>query len=122
MQTVQTVNGSTKPSTLTVLRMAVKESGLRSIYVGISASIMRQMSYSLVRLGAYERMKHSIVSDTGASGQRTGRLLVAAGLAGGLGGIAGNPAGVSAPVRTGPTEDPDSSGLFARRQISCSSV
>lgn len=94
MQTIQTAANGTKPSTLSTLRLSVTESGLRSIYTGISASIMRQMSYSLVRLGTYERMKHSIMSDSSASSNRTGKLLVAAGVAGGLGGVAGNPADI----------------------------
>jgi dicarboxylate transporter 10 len=52
------------------------------------------MSYSLVRLGVYERMKAKIIEER-TGGQQGTRLLVAAGIAGGLGGIAGNPAGES---------------------------
>lgn len=48
------------------------------------------MSYSLVRLGAYEEMKRRL-SRRGRL--TTGKLLLAAGAAGALGGIAGNPAG-----------------------------
>jgi dicarboxylate transporter 10 len=53
---------------------------------------MRQMSYSLVRLGAYEKMKQNLTAG-GTKKPENWRLLAAAGLAGGLGGIAGNPAG-----------------------------
>lgn len=49
------------------------------------------MSYSLVRLGSYEKMKERLIRDGQSS---TFRLLLAASLAGGLGGIAGNPADV----------------------------
>lgn len=94
MQTVQSVSGTKRPSTVTVLRASIAESGFRSIYTGISASMMRQMSYSLVRLGMYEKMKHEIVKERTGGSQAT-KLLVAAGIAGGLGGIAGNPAGTS---------------------------
>jgi dicarboxylate transporter 10 len=52
---------------------------------------MRQMSYSLVRLGSYEKMKEHLSRDGKPS---TLKLLVAASLAGGLGGVAGNPAGM----------------------------
>lgn len=53
---------------------------------------MRQMSYSLVRLGTYEKMKAQLSKDGQAS---RAKLLLAACVAGGLGGIAGNPAGKS---------------------------
>ena len=79
-----------KPSTLFVLRSAVVEQGVRSLYTGLTASLMRQMTYSLVRLGSYDTIKASL-----ADGGRptTGQILLASGIAGGLGGIAGNPAG-----------------------------
>jgi len=49
------------------------------------------MSYSLVRLGSYEKMKEYLSRDGRPS---TFQLLLAASLAGGLGGIAGNPADI----------------------------
>jgi hypothetical protein len=81
------------PSMLKILRHSVSNYGLRSVYAGLSASLMRQMTYSLVRLGSYEKMK-SLMSEDGRS-PSAGKLLLAAGVAGGLGGIAGNPAGPS---------------------------
>jgi dicarboxylate transporter 10 len=69
----------------------VQQSGMGSLYVGLSASLLRQMSYSLVRLGAYDAMKSQLSKDKQAT---TGSLFLAACLAGGMGGIAGNPAGV----------------------------
>lgn len=72
------------------MRNTVRESGIRSLYIGLSASLLRQMTYSLVRLGSYEAIKAKLVHDGNAS---TTRLLLAAMLAGGLGGMAGNPAG-----------------------------
>lgn len=81
------------PSMLKILRHSISNYGLRSVYTGLSASLMRQMTYSLVRLGSYEEMKR-IISENGHP-PSTGKLLLAAGVAGGLGGIAGNPAGPS---------------------------
>ncbi|KAG6837908.1 hypothetical protein H0H93_013061 [Arthromyces matolae] len=52
---------------------------------------MRQMSYSLVRLGTYEELKARFSKDGPPS---TARLILAASLAGGLGGVAGNPADI----------------------------
>ncbi|KZV76939.1 dicarboxylic acid transporter [Peniophora sp. CONT] len=74
-----------------VLRTSVAESGFRSLFTGISASIFRQMTYSLVRIGAYENMKYRLSKDGKPS---SGKLLLAAMAAGGLGGMAGNPADV----------------------------
>ena len=90
MQTIPPTPGQARPSTASVLRMTVAESGFRSLYTGLSASLLRQMSYSLVRLGSYEEMKARLSRDSTPS---SGTLLLAAMAAGGLGGVAGNPAG-----------------------------
>jgi len=79
------------PSMLKILRNSISENGIRSVYTGLSASLMRQMSYSLVRLGSYEEMKRRM-SENGQPS--AGKLLLAASVAGGLGGIAGNPADI----------------------------
>ncbi|KAJ6626918.1 mitochondrial carrier domain-containing protein [Mycena sp. CBHHK59/15] len=91
MQTMETAPGVKKPSILTVLRTSIQESGIRSVYTGLTASWLRQMSYSLVRLGTYEELK-SRMSQNGRSS--TLRLILAASFAGGLGGIVGNPADI----------------------------
>ncbi|PPQ64738.1 hypothetical protein CVT26_002682 [Gymnopilus dilepis] len=91
MQTLHIEPGSKRPSTAAVIRTSISKSGFRSLYAGLSASLMRQMSYSLVRLGAYEKMKASL-SQSGKNS--TSSLLLAACLAGGMGGVAGNPADI----------------------------
>jgi len=91
MQTLDVNAGSKRPSTAAVIRASVSQSGFRSLYAGLSASLMRQMSYSLVRLGAYEKMKLHLSKEGLPSNMS---LLLAASVAGGLGGIAGNPAGM----------------------------
>lgn len=90
MQTIHPASGPVHPSTISILRMTIRESGFRSLYTGLSASVLRQMTYSLVRLGAYEKMKANLSKDGPAPGSH---LLLAAMLAGALGGLAGNPAG-----------------------------
>ena len=83
--------GVQRLSILRVTQTSVAEYGIfRGLFTGISASIMRQMSYSLVRLGSYEAIKQKLSGERRAS---TGKLLSAAALAGALGGVAGNPAG-----------------------------
>ncbi|KII94404.1 hypothetical protein PLICRDRAFT_133110 [Plicaturopsis crispa FD-325 SS-3] len=91
MQTVQHPGGG-QPSTYSVIRSSISQLGFRSIYAGLTASLLRQMSYSLVRLGSYEEMKRWM-NESGAP-PSTAHLLLAAGFAGGLGGIAGNPADI----------------------------
>ncbi|KAH9945595.1 dicarboxylic acid transporter [Amylocystis lapponica] len=90
MQTMASQAGK-RPSTYSVLRMSVSQSGVKSLYTGLSASLLRQMSYSLVRLGSYENLKARLRKKGTAS---TGQLLLAAMLAGGMGGVAGNPADI----------------------------
>ncbi len=91
MQTLQPAPGSQRPSMISVIRTSINQSGFRSLYAGLTASLMLQMSYSLVRLGSYEKMKERLSRDGRPSAIQ---LLLAASLAGALGGIAGNPAGV----------------------------
>jgi dicarboxylate transporter 10 len=91
MQTLDVMAGLKRPSTLAVIRTSIAQSGFKSLYAGLSASLMRQMSYSMVRLGAYEEMKLRLSKEGPPSNMN---LLLAAILAGGLGGIAGNPADI----------------------------
>jgi len=83
--------GVQRLSILRVIQTSVSEYGIfRGLFTGISASIMRQMSYSLVRLGSYEAIKQKLFGERRAP---MIKLLSIAALAGGLGGVAGNPAG-----------------------------
>lgn len=90
MQTFKPAPDAKSISALTILRRTIAKSGVRSLYTGVTASILRQMTYSLVRLGSYEKMKLSLSREGRAN---SWRLFVAAMVAGGLGGVAGNPAG-----------------------------
>jgi dicarboxylate transporter 10 len=90
MQTVDASATIGRPSAFTILRATIAESGFRSLYTGLTASLMRQMTYSLVRLGSYEELKRQISKKKKPT---TAQLLLAAGIAGGLGGVVGNPAG-----------------------------
>ena len=92
MQTLDVIANSKRPSTVSVISNSVSQSGFKSLYTGLSASLMRQMSYSMVRLGVYEEMKSQLSKDGPPSNVD---LLLAAMMAGGLGGIAGNPAGTN---------------------------
>lgn len=90
MQTASHASGAPR-SMFGVMRNSYVQAGLRSLYTGLSASILRQMTYTLVRLGSYERIKLAFTPE--GSKPSTSTILLSAMLAGGLGGIAGNPAG-----------------------------
>ncbi|XP_023179850.1 mitochondrial dicarboxylate carrier [Drosophila hydei] len=82
--TLQTQQGD-----LSVLRLVPKimqEQGALAFYNGLSASILRQMTYSTTRFGAYEVGKEFVNTDTFA-----GKIALA-GLSGMIGGIFGTPA------------------------------
>ncbi|KAJ4485528.1 mitochondrial carrier domain-containing protein [Lentinula aciculospora] len=91
MQTIKAAPDSKPPSMFFVFRKSFVQQGFRGIYTGLTASLLRQMSYSLVRIGAYEEMKSQLSQNGKPSSIQ---LLAAACLAGGLGGIAGNPADI----------------------------
>ncbi|CAE6462612.1 unnamed protein product [Rhizoctonia solani] len=82
-----------KATMLGTLTSSVRNLGIRSVYTGISAALMRQMSYSMVRFGCYEHMKN-VITEGGKKRPTAIQLVVAGGIAGGLGGVAGNPADV----------------------------
>lgn len=92
MQTIKPAPGAKPPSMFFVLRKSFLQQGMRGVYTGLTASLLRQMTYSMVRIGSYEEMKRQLSQNGKPS---SASLLAAACLAGGLGGIAGNPAGWS---------------------------
>ncbi|XP_057650894.1 mitochondrial dicarboxylate carrier [Diorhabda carinulata] len=64
----------------------IKKQGILALYAGLSASLLRQGTYSTTRFGMYEVLKQNTRSDT-----FTSKIAIAA-LAGGAGGIVGTPA------------------------------
>ncbi|KAI8453961.1 mitochondrial carrier domain-containing protein [Phakopsora pachyrhizi] len=89
---------------------AIRTEGIRrGAYVGLSASLSRQMTYSLTRFGVYDSIKNSLVESSGKadSNQLNGlQITLAASLAGAAGGIAGNPADVILVRMTGDVNNP----------------
>lgn len=81
----------------------VRNEGIRGLYSGLSASLLRQLTYSTTRFGLYEAMKAQLeeyaqgkqAEGTAKKAQVSfGALVVAASVAGMAGGIAGNAADV----------------------------
>ncbi|KAJ5089755.1 hypothetical protein N7532_008439 [Penicillium argentinense] len=75
----------------------VRHNGFLGLYSGLSAAILRQMTYSTTRFGIYEEMKSRLSKPDSGSGSSSPGLLTLVGMActsGFIGGIAGNPADV----------------------------
>lgn len=75
---------------------SVKADGIRrGAYAGLSASILRQMTYSVTRFGVYDELKKRLQARHPAGAPLpVWEMAAAASVAGGLGGLAGNPADV----------------------------
>ncbi|KAL2117241.1 hypothetical protein VTJ04DRAFT_9409 [Mycothermus thermophilus] len=89
------------PKTMTGTFMhVVKHNGLRGLYSGLSASLLRQLTYSTTRFGIYEELKsrfapRHIDPATGKpKAPSMGVLIAMASASGFIGGIAGNAADV----------------------------
>ncbi|CAI2184342.1 9155_t:CDS:2 [Funneliformis geosporum] len=65
---LQTTQGLNKASTIYTMIRIVKDEGIRGLYSGLSASILRQATYSTMRFGAYEKLKTAISKNQGCIG------------------------------------------------------
>jgi len=76
----------------------LKQEGVSGLYSGLSASLLRQLTYSTVRFGVYEDLKvrfaPQATPDNPKAKPSTLNLVLQSSLAGLLGGIAGNPGDV----------------------------
>ena len=64
--------------------------GVRSLWSGLSASILRQMTYSTARFALYDMLARNLQRRNGGK-LSTGSTIACAGVAGGLAGMIGNP-------------------------------
>eukprot|EP01096_Ripella_sp_DP13-Kostka_P006136 TRINITY_DN2176_c0_g1_i1.p1 TRINITY_DN2176_c0_g1~~TRINITY_DN2176_c0_g1_i1.p1 ORF type:complete len:294 (-),score=105.41 TRINITY_DN2176_c0_g1_i1:21-902(-) len=94
MQTQRTKVGQGQ-GLLQTAKLLVKEEGAFALYNGLSASLLRQATYSTVRFGAYEKIKVWVNSQN-APGQPIPlyQKIASACLSGAAGGIVGTPADV----------------------------
>ncbi|CAD6568706.1 MAG: Mitochondrial dicarboxylate transporter [Cyphobasidiales sp. Tagirdzhanova-0007] len=76
-----------------VLVKSVKEDGVaKGAYAGLSASLLRQMTYSMTRFAVYDTVKEGLSVD--GEPLPLWKLAIAGSIGGGAGGLAGNPADV----------------------------
>jgi len=69
-----------------------KDDGVIGFYRGLSASLLRQLTYSMTRFGVYEELKNRLTTPTAAPSFPT--LVAMASVSGFVGGVAGNPADI----------------------------
>ncbi|KAF2668341.1 mitochondrial carrier [Microthyrium microscopicum] len=85
-------NGGPKRNMVQMFGHVVKSNGFLGLYKGLSASLLRQLTYSTTRFGIYAHLKTSI-SDR-RSQPSFPQLIAISSASGFIGGIAGNPADV----------------------------
>ncbi|KAI7906946.1 mitochondrial carrier [Cokeromyces recurvatus] len=90
---LQTTKGNLKLGMFSTMVKIAKNEGFFRLYAGLSASILRQATYSTVRFGVYEKLKDFITSTTHQKAS-LGQLLICSSIAGALGGACGNPGDV----------------------------
>ncbi|OCK75337.1 MC family mitochondrial carrier protein [Lepidopterella palustris CBS 459.81] len=95
---LQTRTPSSPQSMLSTFIHIYRTQGISGLYTGLSASMLRQLTYSIVRFGVYEDLKIRFASTQTPSNPGTNlsflSLIAMSSTAGFLGGIAGNPADV----------------------------
>jgi dicarboxylate transporter 10 len=74
--------------------------GIRSLWSGLSASILRQTTYSTARFALYDILARNLQRRNGGK-LTAGSTIACAGIAGGLAGMIGNPTEVANPVPEG---------------------
>ncbi|CAG8454908.1 2004_t:CDS:2 [Funneliformis mosseae] len=87
---LQTTQGLNKASTIYTMIRIVKDEGIRGLYSGLSASILRQATYSTMRFGAYEKLKTAISKNQ--EQLSFPKKIFCASISGCIGGAFGNPA------------------------------
>ncbi|GAB5593883.1 hypothetical protein Unana1_08783 [Umbelopsis nana] len=89
---LQTTTGASRSGMLKTMLTIVTKEGPTALYAGLSASLLRQATYSTVRFGVYDILKNAMTTGN----QKPGfvQMLVCSSVAGALGGVCGNPGDV----------------------------
>ncbi|KAJ8066970.1 hypothetical protein OCU04_004349 [Sclerotinia nivalis] len=89
---LQTRSGNAPKTMVGTFVLVFKHNGVFGLYSGLSASLLRQITYSTTRFGVYEKLKTNFT--TGNKSPSFPILIAMASTSGFLGGIVGNPADV----------------------------
>ncbi|KAG9292028.1 hypothetical protein G9A89_017927 [Geosiphon pyriformis] len=91
---LQTSKGATKASSLQTALTIIQTEGIRGLYQGLSASLLRQATYSTMRFGTYDKVKQSLIKKGDKDQLSFGKMIAAAAVGGAVGGACGNPADI----------------------------
>ncbi|KAF8420120.1 mitochondrial carrier domain-containing protein [Tirmania nivea] len=94
MQTAATTAGGATPTMLRAFVKVSRNEGLLALYSGLSASLLRQATYSTTRFGVYELLKSHFQPPDQITPPSFGTLVLMASASGMAGGVAGNPADI----------------------------
>lgn len=83
-----------RQSLLSMLYSIITKEGFLKIYSGLTASLLRQATYSTARFGIYEVLKEYYIKQSHNKHPSTVVLLPMSMIAGAMGGLVGNPADV----------------------------
>ncbi len=72
--------------------LSVRSEGVTSLWHGLTATLLRQFTYSVTRFAVYEDMKARLTASSGGAAPSTAQLALASGTAGAVAGVVGNPA------------------------------
>jgi len=72
----------------------IQNEGFRALYKGLSASLLRQITYSTTRFAVYEGLKEQKMKSDNVTSLPTSYMVLYSMVGGGLGGVAGNPADI----------------------------
>ncbi|CCD44508.1 similar to mitochondrial dicarboxylate carrier [Botrytis cinerea T4] len=89
---LQTRSGNAPNTMVGTFVHVLKHNGFVGLYSGLSASLLRQITYSTTRFGIYEKLKTNLTS--GSQPPSFPILIAMASTSGFIGGIVGNPADV----------------------------
>ena len=89
---LQTRRGDAPKSMTGTFIHVFKNEGFSGLYRGLSASLMRQLTYSTTRFGVYEELKSDFT--TASASPPLPGLIAMASASGFIGGVAGNPADI----------------------------
>ncbi|KAJ6260240.1 hypothetical protein Dda_4464 [Drechslerella dactyloides] len=92
LQTAKKVGNGPKPGMVDTFKLIYRNEGFRGLYSGLTASLLRQATYSTTRFGVYEELK-SIVKKPNKE-LPLPMLIALSSTSGFLGSIAGNPADI----------------------------
>jgi hypothetical protein len=91
---LQSAPSAGKHSMVNVFLCLLRTGGISGLYAGVSAALLRQMTYSTVRFGVYEDLKYRFKASEAGKSRSQFALIPLSAISGAVGGVAGKPADI----------------------------